>query len=132
MQTLESIKRLISAVKFNDWKFNIKENKGVPYLQITFMAKGSFTDDETLELQKCRKWMLSYYMCEEEVVSTAYKAMLAAVEHEAREQFFWEGQAIYRPHYDIRTLHKISSENKVDKRDETNYKQEFAFIGGDL
>lgn len=130
MQTLKSINKLIAAVKFNDWDFNVKENKGVPYLQITFWAKGSFSDSDELELQKCRKWMLSYYMCEEEVVSTAFKAMLAAVEHEAREQFFWEGQAIYRPHFDIRTLHKISSQNLVDKRDETDYKAEFDMLGG--
>ena len=121
MQTLKSIEKLIGAVKFNDWDFIVDTNKGVPYVQIKFYAPGSFSDSDELELQSCRKWMLSYYMCDEEIISTAFKAMLAAVEHEAREQFTWEGEAIYRPHLDIRTLHKISSENLVDKRDETDY-----------
>jgi len=130
MQTLNSINKLIAAVQFGDWKFKVDTNKGVPYVQILFYATSNFSDDETAVLQSCRKWMLSFYMCDEEIVSTAFKAMLAAVEHEAREQFTWEGQAIYRPHLDIRTLHKISSQNLVDKRDETNYKAEFDELTG--
>jgi len=119
MQTLKSIKDLVDDVKFNDWAFLIKTNRdNTPYLQIKFLAPGSFTDSDELELQSCRKWQLSYFMCDEEIVSTAFKAMLAAVEHEAREQFTWRGEAIYRPHYDIYALHKLSARNAIDKREE--------------
>ena len=130
MQTLESIKTLIKGIKFNDWDFIVNTTKEVPYVQIKFWAPGSFAGSDKLELQSCRKWILSYHMCDEEIVSTAFKAMLAAIEHEAREQFLWEGQAIYRPHLDIRTLHDISSRNLVDTRDETDYKADFEMLGG--
>jgi len=119
MQTLKSIKALVQDVKFNDWAFLVKTTEDkTPYLQIKFYAPGSFSDSNELELQSCRKWQLSYYMCDEEIISTAYKAMLAAVEHEAREQFLWRGEAIYRPHYDIYALHELSVRNAVDKREE--------------
>ena len=62
--------------------------------------------------------MLSYYMCDEEIISTGLKAVLAAVEHEAREQFKWKGQPIYRPHYSLDALYDISKKNAVDKRKE--------------
>jgi len=119
MQTLESIKALVGDVKYSDWDFLVKTNKDkTPYIQIKFWAKSNFSDSDKLELQSCRKWQLSYYMCDEEIISTAFKAMLAAVEHEARELFTWRDEPIYRPHLDIYTLHRISSENAVDKREE--------------
>lgn len=118
MQTLKSIKALVNDIKFNDWAFLVKTKGDTPYLQIKFVAPDSFTGEPAM--QSCRKWQLSYFMCDEEVVSTAYKAMLAAVEHEAREQFTWRGEAIYRPHYDIYELHKLSARNAVDKREDVS------------
>ena len=121
MQTLRTIQKLVGEVKFNDWNFLVKTNQdGTPYLQIKFLAPGSFSDSDELEMQSCRKWQLSYHMCDEELNSTAFKAMLAAVEHEAREQFHWRGEAIYRPHYDIYALHKLSASNAVDKREDVS------------
>ena len=132
MQTLKSIQDLIGDVKFNDWNFQVNTNPdGTPYVQIKFLAPGSFTNSDKLELQSCRKWQLSYHMCDEEIISTAYKAMLAAVEHEAREQFTWRGQAIYRPHYDIYALHELSSRNAVDKREEQPQPDRFERSGYD-
>ena len=122
MQTLKSIKALVQDVKFNDWAFLVKTTEDkTPYLQIKFYAPGSFSDSNELELQSCRKWQLSYHMCDEELISTAFKAMLAAVEHEAREQFLWRGHAIYRAHYDIYELYELSKRNAVDKREEVQY-----------
>ena len=70
-----------------------------------------------MELQSCRKWILSYHMTDDEIVGTALKATLAAVEHEAREQFKWEGQPIFRPHYNIYELLALSARNATTKRE---------------
>ena len=116
MQTRNTITELVKQLSFNKWRFHLGFNHDVPYLQVKFLAPCNVTG--RLELQSCRKWMLSYYMCDEEIVSTGLKAVLAAVEHEAREQFKWRGQPIYRPHYSLDALYEISKHDKVDKRKE--------------
>lgn len=117
MQTKETLQQFIDQFEYNDWKFLLRFNKDVPYLQIKFMAVCNMHGGEPHE-QSCRKWMLSYYMTNDEVVSTAFKAVMAAVEHETREQFKWKGEPIYRPHVDPQALWEISHANRVQKRPE--------------
>jgi hypothetical protein len=45
-----------------------------------------------------RKWPIEPEHTEGEIVRTALKAVLTAVEHEAREQFLFDGKAIFDPH----------------------------------
>jgi hypothetical protein len=121
MQTRDTIQKLINQMSFNDWRFHYDFKDDVPYIQIKFLAPRNMTG--RMEIQSCRKWMLSYHMCDEEIVSTGLKAVLAAVEHEAREQFKWKGQPIYRPHYNLDALYDISKKNAVEKRKEKNDEQ---------
>lgn len=53
---------------------------------------------------KSRKWNLSVHMTDGEIVQTAFKAVLTALEHEAREKFTYRDVAIFDPHYDIEKL----------------------------
>ena len=59
------------------------------YLQVQFM--GEDVETGKVELQKCRKWVLSYHMTETEIVNTAFKAIQAAEDHEIREFFRYKG-----------------------------------------
>ena len=124
MQTKESLQQFVNELEFNDWTFKLGFKNDVPYLQIKFMARSNMhPEDETLYLQSCRKWMLSYYMELDELVSTAWKAVQAAIEHEAREQFKWRGEPILRPHVDPHVLWEVSRANKVLKRQEVHNEQ---------
>lgn len=118
MQTRESLQKFIDDFEFGDWDFYLRFKNDVPYLQIKFMAPDNMNPDSEPYLQSCRKWMLSYYMTDDEVVGTAWKAIEAAVLHEAREQFKWKGEPIFRPHVDPQVLWEISRANKVLKREE--------------
>lgn len=51
-----------------------------------------------------RKWPISEYMTDGEIVQTAFKALLTALEHEAREKFTYRGVSVFDPHYDIEKL----------------------------
>lgn len=53
---------------------------------------------------KGRKWRLSQHMTDGEVVWTAFKAILTAIEHEARELFKFDGVAVADSHVDIHKL----------------------------
>lgn len=50
---------------------------------------------------KGRKWYLSPHMTDSEIVQTAFKAVVTAVEHEVREAFKYKGVAVCDPHLDL-------------------------------
>src|SRR5687768_12140871 len=64
----------------------------------------------TLSEQKGRKWYVSPYATESEVVQTALKAVLTFLEHEAREQFHYKGKAIFGPHLDVEALLQLADQ----------------------
>ena len=117
MQTLENIKKLVSGVSFKHWEYLVRMDENRPYMQIKFYAPDNMTGEPSQH--SCRKWMLSYHMTDDEIVSTAMAATLMAVEHETREQFKWEGQPVFRPHMRVRELHSLSSRGMTSKREET-------------
>lgn len=65
-----------------------------------------------------RKWRVSQHMAESEFVQTALSATLAAMGHEAREQFLYKGQAVFDPHYDVDDLVKLRLTGHQDTRSE--------------
>lgn len=57
-----------------------------------------------------RWWRLSYHMTDSEIVATAFKALLTALEHEARESFKYKGVPIYDAHLDVNQLAELRSD----------------------
>ena len=45
-----------------------------------------------------RKWYLSDYMTDDEVVKTCFAAFKATVEHEIMEGFHYQGRRVFNPH----------------------------------
>jgi hypothetical protein len=58
-----------------------------------------------------RKWRLSPHMTDGEIVQTAFLAVMTALEHEAREQFTFDGVSVFDPHYDIHELVRLRKEH---------------------
>jgi hypothetical protein len=124
-KTNEQISNLINLCKYRDWDISLRYDgseyiKGrkestQPYVQIQFDAPDSFTG--VVERQYCRKWKLSYYMTDSEIVRTVYKAIEAAVLHEMQEEFKFMDEPIFRPHYDVYELHILSALGAVDRRE---------------
>lgn len=54
-----------------------------------------------------RKWYVSKWATVSEVVMTALKAYLTALEHEARETFTYAGNRIFDPHMNVAVLATI-------------------------
>lgn len=115
MQTEQSLYTLIEKCEFNDWNIKLRWDKDRPYLQVQFMAPCNMGHREPYE-QRCRKWFLSLHMTDSEVINTAFLAIERAVLHETKEQFKFDGQPIFRPHYSVYELHSLSSRNAVEKR----------------
>ncbi|WNM70141.1 hypothetical protein [Myxococcus phage Mx1] len=94
----QDVEAVVQNIKFRDWEFRVLAKGDGFLLQIRFMAPDSVTGK--VELQSCRKWYLSAHSTRNEIVRTAWKAVLAAIEHEAAEDFKYRGVAIMNPHLD--------------------------------
>jgi hypothetical protein len=105
---------LILDVSFPGYKFTVDSRGDRPFLQAEFHSPCSQTGKVTL--QKTRKWQLSQYMTESELIQTVFKCVLTAIEHEAREQFKYKGRAVYGPHFDVRALMELCDNNQLETR----------------
>jgi hypothetical protein len=106
------IRETLAAVSYKDgWLLavQIDSTRGdAVYLQWVFDAPCVKTG--TVLPQNSRKWYLSPYMTVSELVGTAFKAAIAAEEHEAREAFRWNCKRIYGPHISVYALSLASEE----------------------
>lgn len=84
----------IAEVAYKDWTFFVGVDAGTAILQIRFVGEHGDT-------QFCRKWLLYESMNRSEAVRTAWMAVLAAEEHEAREHFTYKGKRVMTPHVDF-------------------------------
>lgn len=50
---------------------------------------------------------MSQHACRSEIVGTLFKLVLTSLEHEARELFRMNGQAVYDPHVDVNALASV-------------------------
>lgn len=110
--TFKQIKAIIDQIKYKDWFFHLEERKDCFLLQVRFMAYDADKPNSDMELQHCRKWFVSRHACKAEIVRTAYKAVLAAEEHEVQENFRYRGATVHSPHLDPDALVRIYEREK--------------------
>lgn len=110
MKALQDFKAIIDRIAYKDWRFDVSSMNDVFYVQIVFDAEDAET--KLVGRQYGRRWFLSPHMTDSEVVSTCLKAVLAAEEHEAREQFTFAGEAIFGPHFDVQHLHELAKQHR--------------------
>lgn len=97
--------QVLGAIAYKDWTLVLGDDKGRAYLQWRFM--GTCVKTGKTESQSCRKWFLSPYMTESELVQTAFAAALAAEEHECREFFTYAGKRPFQPHISVHALMEV-------------------------
>lgn len=96
--TTQQINELVSRISFRDWKFIVKPLGDGSYVQVMFQDKD--TDNGQDVIIRGRKWYVSPYAIEDEVVKTCWMAVEAALKHEAMESFLVDGRAPFHPHND--------------------------------
>ncbi|SRR5258708_17168739 len=93
---------VLANIKYLDWTIEARWEMPGWYLQIVFPDEGI--------VWKGRKWRLSENMTRSEIAQTALKAVLTAVEHEAREHFLYKGRAIFGPHHNVDLLWNLCND----------------------
>lgn len=106
---LQRVKKIIADVGFrenNVFYVGYYAGSHVVYLQHRYMRKDALTGED--EWGYGRKWHVSEYATESEVVLTALKAAITDMEHEVREDFEYKGAKIFQPHVDVNILAQAS------------------------
>lgn len=106
---LDLVRRIAAQTKFRDWEFDVISRGEVTMLRVRFK------DAAGVE-QKGRKWFISEHSTASEVVQTLWLAVATALEHEAREEFTWRGEAVMGPHFDVWKLHGLARSKAFDER----------------
>jgi hypothetical protein len=106
----ERFSLVLGRCSFQDWLLLVSGDPERPYLQAVF--HGPCADSNEVTQQRGRKWLLSQHMTTSEIVQTAFKAVLTAMEHEVRENFRYRGCPIFGPHFDVERLVEICGERK--------------------
>lgn len=106
---LSRLMNLMCNVSYKNWRFKVGNMGNGHYLQCVLDACNDKGENWT-----GRKWYVSPYMIDAEVIMTAFKAVMTAEEHETRELFKFKDAAIFGPHLSLEAL--VANANKVATR----------------
>lgn len=105
LSSFEHIREVLDKVRYKQgWYLHVAQERGSirPYLQWRFTGPCAVTG--IVAEHPCRKWFLSTFMTDGELVQTAFGAALQAEEHECREFFLYDGHRIMNPHLSLAAL----------------------------
>lgn len=99
--TREQIESVLEQIKFMDRTFRVIEKGDGFLLQMQYYEADVEKPGSEPVLQSTRKWYLSPYMTDSEIVETAWACVLRSQQHVASEHFTYKGRRVYSQHFDI-------------------------------
>jgi hypothetical protein len=114
-KTLEQVKAIINGVHFMDRSFALTKKGDGFLLQVQYMEKDIHSGKP--EVQRARKWYVSSFATETEIVETAFKACRVSMDHVLKEHFLYCGLRVYSPHFHILGRMRLCSEQVFDSRE---------------
>jgi hypothetical protein len=113
-KTRSEIQSIISAVQFMDREFRLLEKGDGYLLQLSYREPDVETGE--MALHRARKWYVSPWMTETEIVETAFKACRVSSDHVLKEHFLYKGRQVYSPHFDVAVRIQACDERRFDSR----------------
>jgi hypothetical protein len=110
-KTREEIEEIIARVVYEEKRFRLGVMGDGFFVQIEYDEAD--IRDGHMALQRGRKWYVSRFATESEIVQTMLTAALASAEHQCREHFAYrpagadEAKPIYGPHFSAEALYGI-------------------------
>ena len=96
------VSEIVRRVTFRDFRFRVGSLGDGAFVQACFDAP--CTDSGKVEEQRGRKFYVSPYAIEDEVIKTCWLAVELALRHEAMEDFKVDGVAPFHPHTSVDSL----------------------------
>lgn len=111
-QTIHTIRALVAQCNYPGFDLIMGADGDVeqyPWFQIACPNGVDTRSGEPLPW-KGRKWKLSWYMTDTEIVQTVWAAIQRALIHEASELFTFSGVAIYDRHINVHALANFAAD----------------------
>lgn len=115
-KTVEQIREIVEQVSFKDRTFLVAPLGHGAYLQVQYWEKD--IDTGIVALQKSRKWYISKFATETEIVETAFAAVMRSMAHVVKEHFTYQGRRVYSPHFDVEARIELCDAKRFDAREE--------------
>ena len=117
--TREHIQEAINQVEFQDRKFILLEKmEGDLFLiQMSYMEPDVEKPGSEPVEQKTRKWHVSPYSTESEVIETCWAMVCRSQLHVASEHFKYKGRRVYSQHFDVQARIEMCDAQRFDVRE---------------
>lgn len=104
-KTFEDVQQILANVAYKQgWHLRVIEKRSDVVLCQWLFSAPDINDGGIPVLQSCRKWFVSLYSTDSEVIRTAYLAVVQAEMHELNENFTYKGARLFDPHTDLDAL----------------------------
>lgn len=107
---------ILENVSFQDRKFILLEKGDGFLVQMEYMEPDVDVPGSEPVSQKTRKWYVSPYMSESEIVETCWAAVCRSQLHIAGEYFTYKGRRVYSPHFHINARLTMCDKEAFDGR----------------
>lgn len=114
--TREHIQTALDEVSFMDRKFLLLEKGDGFLIQMSYM-EANVENPVSIEEQKTRKWYVSPYSTETEIIETCWAMVCRSQMHIAAEHFHYRGRRVYSPHFDINARINWCDQGAFDGRE---------------
>lgn len=110
-KTYDEVMEIVKNVGFRDRIFILLHKGDGFLLQMQYIEPDVLTGKPAP--QHTRKWYISPWATESEIVQTALKCVLTSQEHIGREGFTYRGFKVYGPHLDVQDLMRLVHEGAL-------------------
>ena len=100
-KTFQEVQDIIDAIRFMDRKFRLIEKGDGFLVQMEYMEPDITKLGSPPVKQSTRKWYISPYSTDTEVVETCFAMVCRSQLHIAGEHFTFHGRQVYSPHFNI-------------------------------
>lgn len=114
--TVDKIQAIVNQLSFMDRSFRIMEKGDGFLLQMQYMEPDVEKPGSEPVLQSTRKWYISPFMTESEIVETAWACVQRSMMHVASENFTYKGRRIYSQHFNVDARLETCDANWFDAR----------------
>lgn len=108
------VRAIVSQIRFRDRSFVVLQKGDGFLLQMRYMEPDVRTG--AMAEQHTRKWYISRFATESEIVQTALKCVLTSQEHIGREHFLYQGVKVFGPHLDVNDLIRLVRQGELDEQ----------------
>jgi len=123
-KTIDEVASIVAQIQFMDRSFRLLPKGSGFLLQIQYHEADIETGE--LALQRARKWYISPWSTETEIVETAFKACRVSMDHVLKEHFTYKGCRVYSPHFDVNARVEMCQQKRFDRRPDERTPEEKA------